>query len=448
MNDLHTTLGANLIDYALKTRAHDTRAIVTRTSTRRYRISPYARLITVLTAPADQAGIWAVAQSTPGAAPTIHATGDPSTWDGQHHIFDALGQNWAQWLKTTLENNELPQIILADTAALNALTWAAKKTARNPKISDNARFAAHYIITAAHQHRVAGDQSIITLTEALKEHYTTCYDATEETYLGTWVDHPNLNPNDPTGNHRRPINTLDEETTAATAPLGRAWDKMNTKEGDDRIARAARLIPLITPHLTSRHNDLAAALNLLTRHPGNELPTIRDTWKNSVEAAARFYTNGYTPSLRHLPATIDTLNTREKAVEYWQRSLWYYDQLEQLRGSATGHLIAGNGNGATLRANGPVRARPGDTFINPADPTAATLTVENLHTDPAGGTIVTFERGNLTGQTLLVPSLNKPRPSRWVKPGWVHTGNIPPAGEAVKPPAGESWLSWAEGLKG
>lgn len=435
-----------LIDYAIKTRALDEQAIVTRTSTRRFLISPTARLISIITSPADQAGLWGVAHSRlDQTAPTLVATGDPGAWAGQHELFDKLGQQWGMWIKTSMEAGHLPQLIIPTHQAAEALTWAATRITTHPKAAPTARLAAALILNGAHLSRTAGSNAHLTVLEALREHYTTPLDVEAETHLGVWVDYPTVGENS-----RRSFTSLDEEHTAADTGLGKAFDKMHALEGDRRISRAARLVPLLTPHLASRHADLQAALTLLTAHPGPDAPYLADRAQADVGHLARALAGPYTPNPGHLPAAIRTLTERESALDAVTKTLWATDSLERARAVASGDVLEGTPqDGAEFVTTHPApRARPGDTCTNLA--TGKTHTVETIQAVNSGTAIIfTPALPDTTDAPLVLSPALTQTPSRWVKETWVTTGQHTATPNPTPAPAvgDKGWGQWAESLK-
>lgn len=440
---------AALIDYALKTRALDEHSIVTRTHTRRFHIAATARLVSVITAPADQAGLWGIAHSrTNASTPTIASTGDPGAWAGQHEIFDKLGQQWGMWIKTTLESEKLPQLVYPTIAAREAISWAATRISRNPNSSESARLAAALVLNSTHAARTAGSMASVTVLEALREHYVTDLDVEDETHLGTWVDYPQISEAS-----TRSFTSLDEEATAADTALGKAFDKMHTLEGDRRISRAARIVPLLSPHLVARHKDLTKALKLLEKHPGEEAAYLAGRIESDVQNLTRSMAGPYTPNPANLPAAIRVLGERERALESVTKNLWATDGLERLRGIATGDVLHGAADENTLTVTGVIRAREGDNYTGAA--TRKTVTVQSLEAAGGGSTIITFT-GAITeapAQLTLTPAHTDNR-GRWVKETWVNTGvhtaeqasGGPPVPLSAAQAAG-GWSAWADSLK-
>lgn len=445
-----TPLTPALIDYAIKTRALDEQAIVTRTSTRRYRISPAGRLVSVITSPADQAGLWAVAHSRIGqSTPTIAATGDPTNTAGQVELFDKLGQQWGMWIETALTQGNLPQLIYANQGALDAMTWAATRIDRNPTATAHARTAAALVLNATHLKRTAGSVACISALEALREHYTTPLDVEDETHLGMWVDYPAISVTS-----TRSYTSLGEEETAPSTPLGKAFDKMHTLEGDRRISRAARIIPLLTAHLKPRHQDLNQALALLEAHPGQEAGHLTKRYESDVHDMTRAMAGPYTPNRAHLPAAIKTLTTREKALETATKTLWATDTLEQARGITSGDVLTGQAAGDTITVYGPIRARPADTYTGA--PAKATVTVHTITARPDGATSIRFTTDLTDTPThlTLTPAINGDAGSRWVKETWVNTGQHTAtftedtAGQVHQQvQAAGGWGAWATSLR-
>lgn len=434
-----------LVDYALKMRAYDTGGLVARTSTRRFQFRQTARLVSVITSPADQAGIWGIAHSRVGASsPTVAAVGDPGSYTAQLQLFDQLGQQWGMWIKTTLEAGGLPQLIYPSLAARDALTWAAQRIWAGTKTSPAARGAAALILNSSHLARTTGSMAAPTALELIREHYVSPLDTVQEVHLGTWLDYPKI-----TATSDRSFTALDEQHTETATALGKAFDKMQTLEGERRASRAARLIPLLEPHLTARHKDLAAALNLLEQHPGPVAPYLEEQAQADTQALTRAMAGPYAPNRANLPAAIATLSDREKALEKTTKTLWATDQLEQLRGIASGDVLTGTPNGPTLTVTGPIRAREEDTYTTPTG-TGGTFVVTGLQATSAG-TILAFNKTLPEGAPLvLVPTIGATR-TRWVKETWVTTGTHqaeePPAGKLPAAAAGQGPTVWAESLK-
>lgn len=443
------TLSPALVDFALKMRAADENALVARTSTRRFIITSTARLVSIITSPADQAGIWGVAHARPGAGEaTIAATGDPGSIVGQQQIFDKLGQQWGMWVTTTLEAGGLPQLVYASVTCRDAMVWAAKRVSSSSKSTPAARMAAALVLNTAHLGRTAGSMAAPTALELIREHFTSPLDTAEETHLGVWVDFPAITPAS-----ERSMSALDEDAAAEGTTLGKAFDKMHAQVGERRISRAARLIPLLEPHLHARHKDLVAALALLEKHPGTPAPYLNGQMGEDAAYLVRAMAGPYTPNPGNLPAAIATLGARERALEAVTKTLWATDQLEQARGITSGDVLTGTPQGSGLLVGGAslIRARTDDAFTGPD---GRTYTVTNLDTTDTG-TLITFNKPlpDTGGVLILTPAISTHK-GRWVKETWVNTGTHPqgqapgvPAPDGGEVAAAGGWGAWAESLK-
>lgn len=71
--------------------------------------------------------------------------------------------------------------------------------------------------------------------------------------------------------------------------------------------------------------------------------------------------------------------------------------------------------------------------------------MESLATS-ASTTTVTFDVLLTDGDTMLTPTIQKYRPPRWVKPGWVHGSEVPARGSGGVGGRGDL-TAWAESLK-
>lgn len=436
---MHTTgHGAKLYDYGLKLAALDHGALIARTSTRHIHLGPHIRVVSLITSPGDHAGLWGVAdrEYTRSGKPNITATGDPGTYQGQHDLWDALGQKWGTWITATLANDQLPQLAVANRDAAARLAWSAKRIITHPSTTETAAAAARYIITAYSRMKAPGQQVFLPMTDALREHYASGADTADETHLGLWLDWPTLPEN-----WDREQTALDENFEAEGTRFGKAVDRMHAAQGNMRSTRAARIVPLLTPVLTARHEDITRALGLLRRHPGPTMEAATQRYQDDARAMARYVGNATAPGYKSVPARVATLHEREGYTAYWRTSLWAQDHMEATRAAASGDVLMGEVDDGALVVAGPVRARPGDTFTTAGGP----ATVESLATS-ASTTTVTFDVLLTDEDTMLTPTIQKYRPPRWVKPGWVHGSEVPARGPGGTGGRGDL-TAWAESLK-
>lgn len=426
-----------LYDYGIRVAAHEQSQIMARTSTRHQHIGDAARILGLVTSPGDHAGLWGVIDGAVDAAkPNIITTGDPSTFAGQAHLWELLGQKWSQWLRTALAAGQLPQLIVADRTAIARLTWSARRVVRHPDTSEAAAAAARYVIVAESLLKAPGSQVFLPITDILREHFITGADPSEETHLGHWLSYP-----EHTADWAREQTGLDEDFEAEDTRFGKTVDRMYASHGEMRQNRANRVVPMLAPVLTRRFQDIRAGLDLYGRHPGPVMPAAEAGYAQDTKTIARYVTNGTTPGFKSIASRVATLRERENRAAYWATAMWAQDRMEALRAAATGDVLSGMVEHGALVVHGPVRARPGDTFTT----AAGEATVGELSTR-GGATTVTFDVLLTEEDTLLTPTVQDQRHARWVTPGWVHTYDAPASGPTAALDRG-NLTAWAESLK-
>lgn len=435
-----TTTPAVQYEHGMKSAAAAAGAVMARTGARHLHLGMTVRAVGLITAPGDHAGIWGLAEGDyrrPGR-PNVIATGDPSTYDGQHDLWDALGRKWQTWIETSLAQEHLPQIAVADRTAADRLAWSARRVLGHPRTSDPAAAAARYVVTAHSRMKAPGQQVLVPVTDLLREHYVTGADPAEEIHLGLWLDWPNTPET-----WGREQTGIAEDFEAETARFGKAVDRMHAADGPMRETRAARIVPLLTPEVTRRHADVRAGLDLYRRHPGQTMPAATERYAADRRAMARFVDKATTPSTRSLGARVLTLQEREGHTEHWRAAVLAQDDLEAVRGSMTGDVLTGAVSGAQIAVQGPVRARPGDQYAA-AD---GTVTVQDLTTQD-GAAVVTFDALlDEEADTILARVVPRLRPGRWVTPTWAHDTTLPPPAPGPGPERADL-TTWAEALKG
>lgn len=436
-----------LFDYGMKLAAHTARRPLPTSTVKRVDISSAVRTLALMVAPADHAGIWAVAESNPNRPslkPAILVSADPTSFEGMHHLWEKLGERWEPWLKTCYAQQVLPQLVVADMAAIDKLTWSARRIATHPRTSDKAKVATHYILTAAHLYAQAGAQALVPITQVIREHYITGADSADEIHLGHWLSYPER-----PDNWDRPQTGIDPAFEAETTRFGKAADKLYAAEGDSRIARGARITPLLTPELTRRHQDILAGLKLYVAHPGQVLEQAQKNAKAELRTLERFFNSGSRPSHRSISARVATLADRERSVEQWQKHLWVHDALSRQYGVFSGDVLAGTVKGNTITVPGVVRARVGDVF----EATEGKVQVVDLHVESdTGATVVEFDAELGSGDDLLCPEIGSAAPGHWVSVGWAHDASLPtpPSMDLSRVSASSegSLVGLAESLKG
>lgn len=415
-------MSASLFDLGLRLAAHQQRRPVPRSAVRRFAAARDIHLLGVVAAPGDHGGLWGVSWAMPGGTPSPVAVSDPRTWASQARLWDELGRAWETWLTQCIEEERPAQFALADSGAVARVALSAARVASAEHATAHARMAARAFTIAFHQSRSAGQQSILPLVDALKEHYVTGADPVQEKHLGLWAQWPNL-----TRDWDQPQLALPEGMDGRREPLGRAWDRME-KHRDEQRGRdmeslhEGQLQAQIARVTKQRYTWLDKAYRLYATHPGPVMKATSIGLGRDGSTFHRLMLAERVPATRSLEAKWNTLHARERANERWQPELYAADDLERARGIASGDVLDG------VAAQGRIRTRQDVLRVRPDDEltTGDGTTIRVIELLAEGDTLVVVTNhshlsGPVTAWKKAGGGGRTPRPQI----AWTHDRQVP-----------------------
>lgn len=181
----------DLVNVVARVRALQTGQAVPMVSQRQLVIQPHARVLTLLSMAGEDTSVHGAALGRIGEAPLINVVADPRRRDDQYDLLRWLLPHFESYFAECRAAATFPQIWVASTGALGHLDTLA----------DRLRFTDEPVIQrlgtlwtyAGERSPVAGQQALISATTALRAHYATGQQESEDEHLGsvlTWIEPP------------------------------------------------------------------------------------------------------------------------------------------------------------------------------------------------------------------------------------------------------------------
>lgn len=181
----------DLVNVVARVRALQNGRAVPVVSQRQVVIQPHARILTLLAMAGEDTSVHAAALGRFGEPPQINVVADPRRRDDQYDLLRWLLPQFETYYAECRAAATFPQIWVASTGALGHLDTLADRL-RFTDEPDIQRLGTLWTY-AGERSPVAGQQALISATAALRAHYATGQQESEDEHLGsvlTWIEPP------------------------------------------------------------------------------------------------------------------------------------------------------------------------------------------------------------------------------------------------------------------
>jgi hypothetical protein len=317
------------------------------------RVQADAFVVCPLALAGEDTTIHIVAYGRIGQRARILCTPDPRKRDDQYRLFEVLGNDLEAFFERRRRTGCYPQLWVSSGAAVAHLDTLADRLRYN---RDNVlvRRFGELLSYATGRVLIAGQQTLVAATSALKLHWATGQQDGEDEHLGTllvWLD-------------PRPGRTIHEAVaTAELVPMGvktdpdfdrdvleplvRAYDRATRDGAPDTVvqAHARRIQTSLEPVVLPIYAATQRAIDFLQR---SGLPPLPDLPQLEAHEAAEFANfmdvrdQGRPLTLRDSPkAAAFGLEGREKAGENAEAALLLGDRVARASARLAGRLVVG-----------------------------------------------------------------------------------------------------------
>lgn len=316
-------------------------------------IQSHALVVAPIAMAGEDTTIHAVACGRLGDAPVVMTVPDPRLRDDQYRLFEDLGELVQAYFDDCHKAGDYPQIIVSSSAAVGHLSTLADRLRFN---KDNARVRrfGELITYVTDRHPYAGQQALITATEALRLHFATGQDEGEDEHLLallTWIAPP-ANRNVlaavavaelvPMG-----VKTNPEFDKSMLAPLVGAYNEARRAGASPvELSRRADLIrrqlePVVTRiyQATRRAITLLASLGL---PPLSDLSDLECRERSEFENFMLSRSAGFHIPLKDSPKRAAFgIAAREDAVENYESASLLGDGVKRAQARLDGRILVG-----------------------------------------------------------------------------------------------------------
>lgn len=182
---------ADLLNVAARMRALEQGQAVRIVSQRQVLIRPHARIVTMLSMAGEDTSVQAVALGRLGVAPLVKVVADPRRRDDQYELLRWLLPHFEEYYAQCRADGMFPQLWVSSEGALGHLDTLADRLrfTDDPQVQ---RLGELWTF-AGERSPIAGQQALISATTALRAHFATGQQETEDEHLGallTWIEPP------------------------------------------------------------------------------------------------------------------------------------------------------------------------------------------------------------------------------------------------------------------
>ena len=342
---------ADLLNVVARMRALEKGQAVPIVSQRQLLVQPHARILTMLSMAGEDTSVHAVAIGTLGVAPQIKVAPDPRRRDDQYELLRWLLPQFEDYYARCRADGTFPQIWVSSDGALGHLDTLADRL----RFTDEAQVKrlGELWTYAGERSPIAGQQALISATAALRAHYATGQQETEDEHLGallTWIEPPAgrdilaavaMAEDQPMGAKTDPRFDA-EELQPAVALFNQARQENNTRALDFHAGRIQQMIEgVIRPIYTATQRAMA----ILLQPRWKQNPAVVALAEEEAAAFGRFMQNrddGYRLPYNDSPkAAAFKIVARERTIDSVEAAFVRHDRAARERGAENGTVVRG-----------------------------------------------------------------------------------------------------------
>ncbi len=342
---------ADLLSVVARMRALEQGQAVPIVSQRQVLIQPHARIVTMLSMAGEDTSVHAVAIGRLGVAPQIKVVPDPRRRDDQYELLRWLLPQFEDYYARCRADGTFPQIWVSSDGALGHLDTLADRL----RFTDDAEVKrlGELWTYAGERSPIAGQQALISATAALKAHYATGQQETEDEHLGallTWIEPPAgrdilaavaMAEDQPMGAKTNPGFDTDE-LQPAVALFNKARQENDVRAQDFHAGRIQQMLEtVIRPIYTATQRAMA----LLSQPRWKENPALDALGEHEAADFAQFMQNrddGYRLPYNDSPkAAAFKIVARERTVDNVEAAFVRHDNAARERGAESGTVLRG-----------------------------------------------------------------------------------------------------------
>ena len=342
---------ADLLNVVARMRALEKGQAVPIVSQRQVLIQPHARIVTMLSMAGEDTSVHAVAIGRLGVAPQIKVAPDPRRRDDQYELLRWLLPQFEDYYARCRVDGTFPQIWVSSVGALGHLDTLADRL----RFTDEAQVKrlGELWTYVGERSPIAGQQALISATTALKAHFATGQQETEDEHLGTlltWIEPPGgrdilaaiaVAEDKPMGAKTDPRFDA-KELQPAVALFNKARQDDDTRAQDFHAGRIQQMMEsVIRPIYTATQRAMA----ILSQPRWNENPAMVALGEEEAAAFARFMQNrddGYRLPYNDSPkAAAFKIVARERTVDNVEAAFIRHDLATRERGAESGTVLRG-----------------------------------------------------------------------------------------------------------
>ena len=342
---------ADLLNVVARMRAIEKGQAVPIVSQRQVIIQPHARIVTMLSMAGEDTSVHAVAIGRLGMAPQIKVAPDPRRRDDQYELLLWLLPQFEEYYAWCRAEGTFPQIWVSSDGALGHLDTLADRL----RFTDDAQVKrlGELWTYAGERSPIAGQQALISATKALRAHYATGQQETEDEHLGallTWIEPPAgrdilaavaMAEDQPMGAKTDPgFDT--EELQPAVALFNKARQENDTRAQAFHAGRIQQMLEtVIRPIYTATQRAMA----ILGQPRWRDNPALDALGEQEAADFAQFMQNrdaGHRLPYNDSPkAAAFKIVARERTVDNVEATFIRHDRATRERGAESGTVLRG-----------------------------------------------------------------------------------------------------------
>jgi hypothetical protein len=358
---------AHELDLLLRLRAFERGRAVRGATHLHVAIRPDALVVCPVAMAGEDTTIHIMAWGGIGQRPRISCVPDPRQRDEQYRLFTEFGAPIEHYFLTCRRHGTYPQLWVSSAPAVSHLDILADRLRYN-RLDTRVKRCGELLSYATERYPLDGEQTLHTVTGALKRHWVTGQTESEDEHLGallTWIEPPSgcsvlaavaAAERVPMG-----VKTDPQFDQDVLAPLVTAYNKARRAHATPaELAQRARLIRnALEPVVLGIYDATQRGIQMLRNSGLPPLSALGELERREMAEFASFMASrdaGYPLPLRDTPkAAVFKLAAREDATENVEAMVLAGDRVARARGQLTGHVLVGVVEGPRVTKLGPRR---------------------------------------------------------------------------------------------